>query len=105
MKKIAALIDLTEICGKALEFAGNIAAQANASLVLVHVADFSDQSRSEEIESKLQALHSEIPNGILVEDHVSYGAFFLLIPTIITDLDADLVLFLPTVKWGSCKTF
>ena len=91
MKKIAALIDLTEICGKALEFAGNIAAQANATLVLVHVADFSDQSRSEEIEAKLQAFHSEIPNGVLVEDHVSYGVFFSLIPTIITDLDVDLV--------------
>ncbi|MFT4525738.1 MAG: nucleotide-binding universal stress UspA family protein [Bacteroidia bacterium] len=91
MKKIAALIDFTDICGKALEFAGNIAAQTNAELVLVHVADFSDQSRAKEVEDKLYALHSEIPNGVRIEDHVSFGAFFSVIPTIITDLNIDFV--------------
>lgn len=91
MKKIAVFIDFTSICDKALEFAGKIAAQAGSVLVLVHVADFGSESEAGSLKEKLQSLHSKVPAGITIIDHVSYGSFFSVIPTVISDLNVDLV--------------
>ena len=91
MKKIAVLIDFTDICSKALEFAGSIAAQAGGALVLVHVAEFGDEDKAAEIDQKLQDLHGDVPEGITVVHHIAYGPFFSVIPAVISELDCDLV--------------
>ena len=91
MKKIAVLIDFTSICDKALEFAGKIAAQAGSVLVLVHVADFGSETEADSLNEKLQNLHAKAPAGVTIIDHVGYGSFFSVIPTVISDLGVDLV--------------
>ena len=86
--KIAALVDLTDICKKAVEFAGVVAKKSNAQLVLVHVAD--QNSPTETIEAGLKNLATYVAGGVEVENHVVKGDFFSLIPTILHDLEVEM---------------
>lgn len=87
--KIAALVDLSEICNKAVEFAGLMASKSNSQLVLVHVlgADSSEDQAKE----ALQKLSAYAGDGVDVKMHVATGNFFSIIPTLIHDLEVDFV--------------
>lgn len=91
MKKIAVLVDFTSIGKKALEFAGNIAARTDAKLVLVHVSENHEESKLEELESALNDMHVMVPAASDISNHVVSGSFFSIIPSVINDIDADLV--------------
>ena len=86
--KIAALVDLTDICKKAVEFAGVIAQKSNAQLVLVHVADQS--ASADTVEAELNNLATYVADGVQVENHVVKGSFFSLIPTVLQDLEVSM---------------
>lgn len=90
MKKIAVLVDFTSIGKKALEFAGNIAARTDAELVLVHVAEENSETRLVELESSLNDMHVLVPAASEISNHVATGSFFSVIPTVITDINADM---------------
>lgn len=87
--KIAALVDLSEICRKAVEFGGLMASNSNSQLMLIHVLD-SDSSEIEARES-LKELSQFAGDGVDVEIHVASGNFFSMIPTVIQDLEIDFV--------------
>lgn len=91
MKKIAVLIDFTTICSKAIEFASSVAMRSESELVLVHVADPSNRSSVDDANTKMAELHQQIPTSLVVDHHVVEGAFFAMIPTVIADLNAHLV--------------
>lgn len=88
--RIAVLVDLTPICSKAVEFGGHMAENAGAELVLVHVTESGGESDSS-VKEELAKLGSLVSDKVKVVNHVQSGSFFTLIPTIITDLEADLV--------------
>lgn len=87
--KIAALVDLSEICKKAVEFGGLMASKSNSQLVLIHVLD-SDASETEAQESLKELSHFS-GDGVDVKIHVASGNFFSMIPTVIQDLGIDFV--------------
>ncbi len=91
--KIAALVDLTPLCKKAVEWAGFIAEYADAELVLVHVASHSTSDES--ITQQLKPLCGIPADKVRVETHVARGDFFSVIPTEIDELNVDLVV-IPT---------
>jgi nucleotide-binding universal stress UspA family protein len=87
--KIAALVDLTEICKTAVEFGGLIARVSGAELILIHVADSAKPNDS--IAGSLNELSSFARQGVEVKIHIDSGDFFSVIPTIIQDLTIDMV--------------
>ena len=91
--KIAALVDLTPLCKKAVEWAALIAESAKAELVLVHVA--SHNASDESIAEQLKSLCSIPADKVNMKSHVAHGDFFSVIPTEIDELNVDLVV-IPT---------
>ena len=87
--KIAALVDLTEICKTAVEFGGMISRVSGAELILIHVASVGKSSES--VAESLNELSSFAGEGVDVKFHVDSGDFFSVIPTIVQDLSIDLV--------------
>lgn len=92
MKRIAVLIDLTPIGHKALEFAGKLAAESEAELVLVHVAATHVEEEQKNLVAKLNELRADLPKELEVLNHLVSGNFETIIPTVIVDLQPDLVL-------------
>ena len=91
MEKVAVLIDFTDICGKALEFASKIAESSKATLTLIHVSDFGEDEKAVEAENKLQEMHTSVSANVEIINHVARGSFFSVIPSVVTDLAIDLV--------------
>ncbi|MFT4682239.1 MAG: nucleotide-binding universal stress UspA family protein [Flavobacteriales bacterium] len=88
--KIAVLVDLTPLCISAVKMGSAIAEISNADLVLIHISDFG--SDEQKVNEEMEKLLSTVPSGVSVVQHVEKGAFFSLIPTVISDIGADLAL-------------
>lgn len=88
--KIVALIDLTPLCKKAIEYGAAIAKKTDAHLILLHVSN-EGAIAEDEARSDLQELKKTVGEGVRVTTQVADGEFFSVIPILVQDLEADLV--------------
>lgn len=87
--KIGVLVDLTPICSKAVEIGGMIANKVGAELVLIHVCEFGDDT--DLIGTQLENLKQWVAESVNVSYHIGSGDFLSVIPSIVADLEFDLV--------------
>lgn len=90
MNTIAVLIDFTAISAKALEFAVALALRANASLVLVHVAENEDEDLAA-VTARMNDLHASVPSSVKLTNLVQSGNFLIVIKSLLAELNPDLV--------------
>jgi len=90
MNRIAVLVDFTPVCTKAVEFGNEIAGRTGSELVLVHVAESFAEDRKA-VQSKLDSLSLAVDDSVKVSSHIGEGSFFSVIPEVINELGADLV--------------
>lgn len=92
MKRIVVLVDFTGVCELAIEHAGLIARQSVAQVTLLHIATPLEKPAEKELRSKVRTFGEDLENeGIPFKVHIDYGDFFTIIPDVIAQLKADLV--------------
>lgn len=77
MKKIAVFTDLSNVSGKAVEYAAFIAKNAGSAIVLLHINSSGDSAAREKAEKALKDECQRLENdGIRATCHIGEGAFF-----------------------------